>query len=125
MNFLSQAIKLFANTGTCQPEQSNILTFPNWYRNLKCEDGGAGGVVFQSINDMWIVLANVLDISIRIAVLLALIFIIYGGIRYIMSRGEPENIQTAKKIITNSVIGLVIAVLAATIVGFIAGSFLN
>lgn len=104
-------------------ERNAFLTFPNWFRNLKCEDGGSGAPVFTGLNDIWTVGANVLDIIIQLAGLLAVGFIIYGGIRYITSQGEPENLQSAKKIVANAIIGLVLAIMASTVVGFIAGSF--
>lgn len=123
MNALLQAIYLLANAGTCNAETSNLLGFPNWYRGLQCEDGGSGNVVFLELNDLWVIVANVLEISLRIAGVVAVLFLIYGGIRYIMSQGVPENIQSAKRIIINAVVGLVLAIVAASLVGFVAGSF--
>lgn len=108
------------------PEDSGFLGFPNWYRGLQCQaanDNRGTEVVFTGINDTWLIVANVVDILIRIAGLLAVLFIIYGGIRYIISQGQPENIQAAKRTLTNAVIGLALAILASTIVGFIASRF--
>lgn len=48
-------------------------------------------------------------------------FIIKGGFLYIMARGEPGNITSAKQTITNAIIGLIIALLSAAIVGAVAG----
>jgi hypothetical protein len=108
--------------GNCT-EQSSFLTFPTWYRGLQCEEGGSGAPVFSKMSDIWTVATNLLDILIQIGGLAAVGFIIYGGIRYILSQGEPEKLQGAKKIIANAIIGLILAITASTIVGFIAGSF--
>ncbi|MBI4022534.1 MAG: TrbC/VirB2 family protein [Candidatus Andersenbacteria bacterium] len=55
-----------------------------------------------------------LPIGIVGAVLLAVI--IYAGIRYIASRGSPEETQRAKMILVYAVIGLVILGLAGIVV---------
>lgn len=47
---------------------------------------------------------------------LALFYIIYGGIQYVYSSGEPQKAAQAKQTIIYAVIGLVIAVSAETIV---------
>lgn len=105
----------------CDTDADFLLGFPYWYRNLELDADCQP--VFTSLYDTWTVLANVLDILIRFAAVAAVVVIIYGGIRYIISQGEPDNLQAAKQIITYAVIGLVIAILASTIVGFIAGRF--
>ena len=64
----------------------------------------------------------ILNISADIALIvgyLAIFFIIFGGYKYIMSTGEPGKVTQAKQIITNAVIGLVIAILATIIVNTI------
>ncbi|MEX0749019.1 MAG: pilin [Candidatus Saccharimonadales bacterium] len=117
MSYFEPLLNTFA--AVC-PSTSNFLGFPNWYRGLEC-DGGQ--VVFQDINNLWVVVANVMDITIRLAGLLAVIFIIFGGIRYITSGGSSSAVESAKKILLNALIGLVIAILASTLVGFVAGLF--
>lgn len=111
-----------AAVGNCK-EQNLILSFPNWYKGLKCEDNGHGPVVFEDLSNLWTITGNVLDMAIQAAGLIAVFMIIYGGIRYITSQGEPDNIQSAKKTITYAIGGLVLAILASTLVGFIAGQF--
>lgn len=101
--------------------ESEFLMLPAWHRNLRkdldCQ------IVINKLSDIWTIVANIADILIHLAGLLAVVFIIYGGIRYITSQGESENLQSAKKILTNAIIGLILAILASTIVGFIAESF--
>ena len=52
---------------------------------------------------------------------IAVIVLIYGGIKYAMSIGNDVEIQKAKKIIIWGVFGLVIALLARFVAGFILG----
>lgn len=55
--------------------------------------------------------------------IIAVIMIIFGGIRYATANGEPANITAAKNIILYSVVGLVVAIMAWGIVGFVVGRF--
>lgn len=47
---------------------------------------------------------------------LAIIFIVIGGIRYIIARGDPKATDGARNQITAAIIGLIIALLAVAIV---------
>ena len=51
--------------------------------------------------------------------IIAAIFIVYGGIQYITSDGDPSKVAKAKNTIMNSAIGLAIVVLAALIIGLV------
>lgn len=52
----------------------------------------------------------------------AVLFIVIGGFQFIISGGNPENIQRAKNSIIYSIIGLAIAVLSYVIVTFVIKS---
>lgn len=47
---------------------------------------------------------------------IAVLMLIWGGVMYMTSAGNEEKINTAKKIITGAIIGLVVALLAYLIV---------
>ncbi|HUB93093.1 MAG TPA: pilin [Verrucomicrobiae bacterium] len=61
----------------------------------------------------------VLDDLIRIATLVAVGYVIYGGFLYMTSQGSPDGTKRAQGTIINALVGLVIAILAASIVSFI------
>ena len=115
---LSVLLKSLA--ATCGPN-SGFLGFPNWFRNLPGADICQPS--FDNINQIWLIVANITEIVLRVAGLLAIGFVIYGGIAYIMSQGNPERIAGARNILVNAVVGLAIAILATTIVSFIANRF--
>jgi len=50
---------------------------------------------------------------------LAFLMVVISGLRYILARGSPEKITNAKNNIMYSMIGVIIAALAATIVNFV------
>lgn len=62
---------------------------------------------------------NVINTTIGIVGLLAVIFIIVGGFQYITSSGDAAKATKAKNTILYAVIGLVIALLAYAIVNFV------
>ena len=56
----------------------------------------------------------------------AVIMLIYGGFKYITSGGDSSNVTSAKNTILYAVIGLVVVVLAGTIINFVInGNFLS
>lgn len=102
----------------------NFLNFPKWYKYLN------GTVVdgrcvpsMEHLSDIWLVVAAFIEILLRIGGILAIIFIIYGGIQYISSQGEPDKTNHARQTIINAVIGLVISISATIVVTYLAGRF--
>jgi len=83
---------------------------------------GSGNSKTIGISVIWLIVLAVLDDLLRIAGLLSVGFVIYGGIRLITSQGSPEGIKSARGTIINALIGLAIAVVAATTVSFIAST---
>jgi len=55
------------------------------------------------------------------AVILAIVFIIYSGIEWITSTGDPNRIQSAKKRLLYAIVGLVVVSLAFLIFNLVAG----
>lgn len=55
--------------------------------------------------------------------ILAVIMIIFGGIRYVTSTGDASRVKGAKDTITYAVVGLIVAVLAYAIVNFVITRF--
>jgi hypothetical protein len=117
-SFLS-AWRLLAAHSAC--DDSPFFGFPHWANGLEFD--GECNIIDFSLNDTWIVVANIAVILMRVAALLAILFVIYGGITYITSRGEPEKLKQAINIITYAVLGLVLTIFASTLVSFIAGRF--
>ncbi len=109
-----------------------LLGFPTWYRYLdvggpECEIIGppAADSTPDNIKIDWQKAAGriglaVIEIMLRIAALVAVAYVIYGGFRYITSQGEPENAKSARQTIMNGLIGLVISLIATGTVAFIA-----
>ena len=68
------------------------------------------------------VIAKVTNWLTTLVGIIAVLFLIYGGLVYITSAGNKERAESAKKIITYSVIGLVIVVLARVVVSLVVNT---
>lgn len=100
-----------------------FLGFPKWYKYLSSADGVSPcSPQIAGLNDVWLIVAAIIEILLRVAAIIAVIFIIYAGFSYVTSQGDPESTARAKSTLVNALVGLAIAVTAAAIVSFIAGS---
>ena len=67
--------------------------------------------------------SSFITIIIILAIVLSLIYLIYGGIKWITSGGDKAKIEAARQHLTAAVIGLIIALLAYFIVAIVLGFF--
>ena len=129
-------LELFTRFATSCPGNMP-LGFPTWYKYLNgvntdvldysysppVKIGSVCTPQLGSINDVWLIVAAAVEILLRVATLVAIGFIVWGGIQFVMSQGEPDKAKKARDTTINAVIGLVISVVAATVVSFAAGKF--
>ena len=64
-------------------------------------------------------LLGVINTALFLAAVLALGFLVWGGFKYIQSRGDEREIESAKGTIVSAIIGLVVIGIAAAIVNFV------
>lgn len=118
--------QLFAAAGdTCKVAGGSFLGFPHWYKYLSGvrDANNFCSPQITNINDVWLIVAAGIEIMLRVVVLVAIGFIVYGGAQYILSQAEPEKTNKARHTILDALIGLVIAVAATAAVTFVAGRF--
>jgi len=65
---------------------------------------------------------QVADTLIYVIGAVAVIMLIVGGVRYVISQGNEKNVVAAKDTILYAVIGIVVAIAAYAIVNFVASS---
>lgn len=115
---------------TC-PGTGGFFDWPTWHQYLPRD--GECGVLVERYGDntdrsnpinigatAGAVLLALIEIMLWVAGVVAVGFVIYGGIRYTMSQGAPDKLQAARQTILNGIIGLVIAVLAVAIVNLVS-----
>ena len=121
-----------ANALTPAPEcNSYFLTLPAWYNGLSAKKDDSCAVVSpkdlggdestQLSRFIWMIALNALQILFQIVAYLSVGFIMYGGFVYLTSAGRPDKITRGREMIQNAVIGLVISLLAVSLVAFAGG----
>ena len=65
---------------------------------------------------------NIISVLLWIVGMASIIVIVYSGITFITSAGNPSQITRAKTMLLYAVVGLVVSILAYAIVNFIVGS---
>jgi hypothetical protein len=110
-----------ASAGHCTSK--SFLTLPQWYRGVVVHDSqGKCAVKIDNLNKIWVIVLNVTDMLLQVVGYVAAGFVLYGGFRYVISNGNPDDISKAKDTIIKALIGMVVAMSAAAIVGFIVGN---
>ncbi len=114
-------------------KRASFLLFPPWYAYLDVGPRGDDpcaitGPVDPANGEFSFTLAlpriglAVTEILLRLAGMITVGFVIYGGFRYITSQGEPDALKQAQGTIINALIGMVIVILAVTIVSFVGST---
>lgn len=93
-----------------------------------CPKGEGGGTDFSGLcnldaNNIGTVVSGVITVALIGAAIIALFFLIWGGIRWITSGGDKAKVDSARQTIIASIIGLIIALLAFFIITVVLGLF--
>lgn len=86
---------------------------------IQNNDGSFNFTVLGTHSSFLLIALAVVDDLLRIAGVVAVGFVIYAGIRYIMSQGSPDETAKAQSTLVNALIGLVIAMVAVGLVSFV------
>jgi len=106
-----------------------FLGFPTWYRGLTdappdcniktpSDSGGLG-------NFIWHIGLNIVEIILVAIAYIATAYFLYGGLLFIVSRGNPDGATRARSTILNAIIGLIISMASIALVNFVVGSILK
>lgn len=95
------------------------------------DPGGLGGAMEQTKNedmpenlfDDGGIVTTVINTMLFIVGILAVIMIIYAGIRYTTAHGDKGQVESAKNTLMYSVVGLVVAIVAYAVVNWVVGLF--
>lgn len=71
--------------------------------------------------DLFAVFEQVANIMLAVIGAVAVIMLIVGGFRYVVSGGDSSSVETAKNTILYAIVGLVVAFLAYAAVNFLIG----
>ena len=107
--------------GNCADTSDSFLGFPTWYKYLQVNPSDGCEITFEFPQDITKVLLALFEILLRVAGIVAVVFVVVGGFQYITSSGEPDRAKAARGTIINALVGLVIAAMATVIVNVVAG----
>lgn len=103
-------------------KEPKILTIEPWYHDL-CKAGTSdvevGSNPAEFAGQIGI---NLLSMALQLAGYLAVGFVIWGGIKYILAAGDSGKLSSAKTIIQNALIGLLLALSAVAILNLVTDS---
>ena len=74
--------------------------------------------IYESVEE---VIGAIVDWVCRISLVLAPLMIMVGGFYLITAAGDPEKVNTGKKIITWTIVGIVVVLLATSVKSVIEG----
>jgi len=114
---------------SCAPQ--GFFNFPVWYKYLieagkmevnsatgRCEVVGYGPDKFM-VTDLGLVALALVDIAFRIVGLVAVAYVVWGGIQFVTAQGETERTKKARQTVINALIGMIIALISVGFVAFI------
>ncbi|MDR1970000.1 MAG: pilin, partial [Candidatus Nomurabacteria bacterium] len=64
---------------------------------------------------------RLINLMLFIVGILAIVFLIFGGIRYVISGGDKGKVDAAKNTILYAIVGLVVAILGYAVVNWVIG----
>ena len=92
------------------------------FKGTACDNTSAG---VDNGNGLAAFAKTAVNVMSLIVGVLAVLMIVYGGLRYVTSGGSSEGVGNAKNVIIYAIIGLVIVALAQAIVHFVLNAALN
>lgn len=117
MNSKNKISNFFSGTILAQGVTNSPL-----FNRIRSQFGGAGPAGTANAGDL---ITAVIEILLLIAGSLAVVFLVIGGIKYVISRGNEEQAESAKKTMTAAIFGLVIIVMAYAIVYIISSALIQ
>lgn len=128
--------KVYASGPAACYKKTGFMGMPTWYEYLDVGDKNGdpcailgptekdaeGNDTFSLRLALPRIILAIVEILLRVAGMVSVGYIIFGGIKYTLSQGEPDGVEKAKKTVLNSLIGLAVAVLATAIVGLVGSA---
>jgi|SRR3989338_440553 len=88
-----------------------------------CPKGDFAGLCAFNIDSFGGIISTVVTVLFVIAVVIALAFLIWGGIKWILSGGDKSAVEGARNTIVAAIVGLIIVFLAYFILNIVLGFF--
>jgi hypothetical protein len=103
-------------------DKLTIISIKPWYSGV-CKDGTDEVEITKIPGDIILIVLNLLSIAMQVAGYVAVGFVIWGGIKYVISTGDSGKTAAAKTTIQNALIGLLLVLIAVTMVDFVGNIY--
>jgi hypothetical protein len=118
---VTQLISNFGVGPGCK--EPSFFGLKTWYHYLDT-DANCNVINFKPLpssgrSDFLLIALAIVDDMLRIAGLVAIGFVIYGGVLYMTSQGSPDQTKKAYGTIINALVGLVFCILSIALVAYI------
>jgi lysylphosphatidylglycerol synthetase-like protein (DUF2156 family) len=111
---MKRTLAFISATGAYLISAGSALAFPGDAFSITPGTGYASAAI-----DLSKVPGFIFTLLLLVGVVIAVAFLIYGGIKWVLSGGDKAAVDAARKHIVAAIIGLVIVVLAFVIVSFV------
>lgn len=112
LTYLSSPLVAFAQS--VWPVSIDPCTGAGGTADIICKLGG---------NNIANTIRNIIVFFVMLAVIIALVYLLYGGIKWITSGGEKEKVAEARNHIIAALIGLIVVILAVFLLSVILAAF--
>jgi len=115
-------ISHFQNFALQCSQGGDFFGFPTWYKYV-C-GGSTSEVDFKLLpktgtSDIILVILALIEILLRVSAMVAVGYVVFGGVKYVVSQGDSSKVGEAKGTIINALAGLLIATFSVAMVSFL------
>jgi hypothetical protein len=136
---VNSSIAFAAEGNACTNPDSGFLGLPTWYKYLEQQEDSTGRCSpvlsydesntaqtkeEQKVNSALPIGLAILEGMLRLSGIVAVVMIFWAAFKFITTQGAPDAAAGARKTAINAMIGLVIVIIATTLVSFVGNSLL-
>lgn len=88
-----------------------------------CPSGLGGTICSLQAGQFGPIVGQVIQLLIVIAIVIAVFFLVWGGIKWILSGGDKAKVESARNTIIGAIVGLILVFLAFFIISVVANLF--
>lgn len=81
------------------------------------------GPVALSLGCLGQIVVNIIELLLTLVGAVTLLFLIFGAIKFVVSRGDPKAIEGAQKMMTYAIIGAVLVLVSFMIINVVSTAF--
>lgn len=101
-----------------------VYSLPAFAAVVVCPSGPLG-VLCENSRDIGASIGKLVGFAFIVASIIALVYLIYGGIKWMVSGGDKSAVEEARNHVVSALLGLVIVFLSYFVINFLLAFFFN